>query len=173
MRRSRAASLRRWPCSRVSWSMTSEYSKAGSGHNFYVTELLPYLMRRLLMVAKTVRQFQRKCRGTKRDAVERPRLPGKNDLRGGASQCHVAQHRGEHVLHIAFRADVSGPGFERRHPEFLIRNPVGANNRQGRELAAQIGNLCQTRHLDVEDDCFGPATCHLVAHFVARMRYQD
>src|SRR5271165_3319732 len=118
MSRSSAASVRFRPCSRVSVSMTRQYNKA------------------------TKAESGRGGNEKRKKGRPKASLWHRIELGGGASrQLHAAQNRSQDACHVVGRADIAGPGLEGRHPHFLIRDAVGADNRQLRKIMVETFDI--------------------------------
>jgi len=102
----------------------------------------------------------------KRDSPRRT----KSELGCGASRnLHAAQNRSQHARRVVGRADVAGSGLQGRHPHLLIRDTVGADNRQFRVVVVETFYVREHPLLNVKYNSLGMAVRQLVPKFLARI----
>jgi hypothetical protein len=84
---------------------------------------------------------------------------------------HAPENRGQHVSNIIRGADIAGASCERGHPDFIVRNAMGADDGQGWKITVQILDIGQTRVLDIEHDGLRTISRYIVPQFVLGLGY--
>src|SRR6185437_1300842 len=152
---SSATSVRRCPCSRVSFSITRQYSKR--------------VKRKRAAIAMPISTKMPTSRAKTNDA-ENGGLRCQNGTpsddrilsRGPSRHGRTPKNRTQHVADVVGRADVASASGESGHPHLLIGNAVRAHNGHVRKFVMQAFNIGQRPVLEIENDGLGTIQSNIV-----------